>query len=95
MSTESNGLLFGKENYMLMALGAVFILVGFLLMIGGSSKDPNVFNAEELYSFRRITLAPIVVFIGLVTEVFAIFWRSKQASGSTELVQETETEEED
>lgn len=95
MSTESNGLLFGKENYMLMALGAVFILLGFLLMIGGSSDDPNVFNAEEIYSFRRITLAPIVVYLGLVTEVFAIFWRSKQASGPTELVHETEAEEED
>jgi hypothetical protein len=44
-----------------------------LLMAGGKSADPNVFNADEVYSFRRITLAPILIIAGFCVEVFAIF----------------------
>ena len=60
--------LFGKRNYMIMILGLVVILIGFVLMMGGGSDDPNVFN-EEMYNFRRIRLAPTVVLIGLAIEV--------------------------
>lgn len=63
--------LFGKRNYMIMILGAAVILVGFALMIGGGSDDPNVFN-EEIYNFRRIRLAPTMVLIGLAIEIYAI-----------------------
>ena len=63
--------LFGKRNYMIMILGVVVILIGFVLMMGGGSDDPNVFN-EEMYNFRRIRLAPTVVLIGLAIEVYAI-----------------------
>jgi len=63
--------LFGKRNYMIMILGLVVILIGFVLMMGGGSDDPNVFN-EEMYNFRRIRLAPTVVLIGLAIEVYAI-----------------------
>ncbi len=60
-----------------MIAGVVVILIGFVLMSGGATSDPNVFPKEELYSFRRITLAPIVVMIGFGIEVFAILKRPK------------------
>ena len=56
-----------------MLVGAALIIVGMLLMSGGKSADPNVFNPNEVYSFRRITLAPIVIIIGFIVEVYAIF----------------------
>lgn len=62
---------FGKENYRLLLIGLVVILVGFLLMIGGGSDDPNVFS-EDIFSFRRMTLAPILVLAGYGIEIYAI-----------------------
>ena len=62
---------FGKENYRLLLIGLVVILIGFLLMIGGGSDDPNVFS-EEIFSFRRMTLAPILVLAGYIIEIYAI-----------------------
>jgi hypothetical protein len=67
---------FGKENYRLMLIGLAFIAIGFLLMIGGGSTDPSKFN-PEIFSFRRITLAPILILAGYVIEVFAIMKRPK------------------
>jgi len=67
---------FGKENYRLMLIGLFFITLGFLLMIGGGSDDPKVFN-YELFSFRRITLAPILILAGYVIEIFAIMKKPK------------------
>jgi hypothetical protein len=64
---------FGKSNYTWMLVGAALILIGMLLMAGGKSADPNVFNTDEVYSFRRITLAPIVIIAGFIVEIFAIF----------------------
>lgn len=61
----------GKQNYILMAVGFLIILVGFLLMMGGKSENPEVFNGE-VYSFRRITLAPVVVLFGFLFEIYAI-----------------------
>lgn len=66
-----------KENYVLLAIGFAIILIGFLLMMGGKSDDPNVFN-EEIYSFRRITLAPIVVLFGFIFEIYAIMKKPKE-----------------
>jgi fumarate reductase subunit D len=65
------------ENYKLLAIGFCIIVLGFLLMLGGKSNDPNVFN-EKIFSFRRITLAPIVVLAGFVFEIWAIMKRPKQ-----------------
>ena len=62
---------FGKENYRLLVIGLVVIFVGFLLMIGGGSDDPNVFS-EDIFSFRRMTLAPILILAGYIIEIFAI-----------------------
>ncbi|MDR3367225.1 MAG: DUF3098 domain-containing protein [Prevotellaceae bacterium] len=69
------GIALGLQNYKLMLIGFAIIVVGFVLMSGGKSSDPNVFNAEELYSFRRITLAPIVVILGFAFEIYAIMKR--------------------
>ncbi|MEP6646974.1 MAG: DUF3098 domain-containing protein [Saprospiraceae bacterium] len=66
-------LLFTKDNYMFMALGVVLIAIGMLLMLGGSMKDPNQWDESVIYSFRRITLAPIIILAGLATEIYAIF----------------------
>ena len=73
---KKEGFAFGKENYKLLIVGLILIIVGFALMIGGGSSDPNVFN-PELFSTRRITIAPIVVLTGFVVIVFAIMKKSK------------------
>ncbi|MDO6433973.1 DUF3098 domain-containing protein [Flavitalea sp. BT771] len=70
--------LFGKENYRWMLIGIVLIALGLILMAGGKSPDPNVFNKDEVYSFRRITLAPILILGGFVVEIFAIFRKDKK-----------------
>lgn len=67
---------FGRDNYLWVLIGIAFILIGFLLMIGGGSNDPDVFN-EAIFSFRRITLAPILVLIGFGVEIYAIMKKPK------------------
>ena len=62
---------FGKKNYVAMITGLIFITVGFILMSGGGSEDPNIFN-PEIYNFRRIKLAPTLVLIGFAIQVYAI-----------------------
>ena len=69
--------LFGKENYMLMIVGAVVVLLGIFLMTGGKNPDPNVFDKSLVYSKMRITVAPILILLGLVIEIFAIFKKNK------------------
>ncbi len=59
------------NNYKLMAIGLVVIVLGLILMVGGASKNPNEFN-ESMFSFQRITLAPMLVLAGFVLEVYAI-----------------------
>jgi len=68
-----------KENYILLAIGAVIIITGFMLMSGGATLNPNDFypngdptKTPEIFSFRRITLAPIVILFGFFFEIFAI-----------------------
>ncbi|CAM1359799.1 conserved protein of unknown function [Tenacibaculum soleae] len=69
--------LFGKRNYIIMLIGLTVIGLGFILMAGGGSENPNVFN-EEIYSWRRIRLAPTLVIIGLGIEIYAIFANPKK-----------------
>jgi Protein of unknown function (DUF3098) len=71
------GFAFGKENYRIFIIGIVLVVIGYLLMIGGGSEDANQFHAEEIFSFRRITLAPVVILIGFVTVLFGIMKKSK------------------
>jgi fumarate reductase subunit D len=67
----------GRENYKLLAIGFAIIVVGFLLMLGGRTKDPNEFS-YDIFSFRRITLAPIVILAGFIFEIWAIMKKSKE-----------------
>lgn len=66
------GFAFEKQNYILMVAGVLVILAGFLLMSGGKAENPTEFN-PEIFSTRRIIIAPMVVLAGFVIEVFAIF----------------------
>ena len=74
---NKNEFLFGKKNYTIMLIGLAFIALGFMLMAGGGSDNPEIFN-EEIYSFRRIRLAPTLVIIGLAIEIYAIMAKSKK-----------------
>lgn len=69
--------LFEKDNYLWMLGGLVIIAIGLLLMVGGKSDDPNQFHPEQVYSARRITIAPMLIIAGLVVECFAIFRKPK------------------
>lgn len=64
--------IFTTTNYKWMIIGVALIFMGMLLMIGGKSNDPNVFLEKEIYSFRRITLAPILIIAGFIVEIYAI-----------------------
>ena len=68
----------GRENYKLLAIGFCVIVLGFILMLGGKSDNPNQFS-EEIFSFRRITLAPIVVLAGFAFEIWAIMKKPKES----------------
>lgn len=75
---KKQGFAFGKENYRILIVGAVLVVVGYLLMIGGGSDDPNQFHADEIFSTRRITVAPIVILTGFVVVLFGIMKKSKE-----------------
>ena len=69
--------LFGRDNYKWMVIGLVILAIGFFLMAGGKSSDPNVFQDKDVYSTTRITIAPILIIAGLVIEIFAIMKKPK------------------
>jgi hypothetical protein len=68
-----NSSMFTRENYMWMAIGLAIIALGMVLMSGGNSPDPTIFDQKEVYSPRRITVAPILIIVGLGIEIFAVF----------------------
>lgn len=70
-------LIFGRKNYIFMGIGLVIIALGFILMSGGGSDDPNVFSSD-IFSFRRIHLAPTLVLLGFAVEVYAILLNPKK-----------------
>ncbi len=74
--SKSSQFAFGKENYKLLLIGLVLITGGFLLMIGGGSDDPKVFS-DDIFNFRRLTLAPLLILAGYVVEIFAIMKKPK------------------
>ena len=77
VTTTSTSSLFDKQNMMLMLLGVAVIAIGMLLMVGGKSKDPNTFNYDEVSSTLRISVAPVLIIIGLGIEIYAIFKKPK------------------
>lgn len=80
MAKETNKIdfAFGKENYRIFIIGVVIVVIGYLLMIGGGAENPNEFHEDEIFSFRRITLAPIVILTGFVTVLVGIMKKSKE-----------------
>lgn len=69
--------LFTKDNYLWMGIGAVVIALGMFLMSGGKNADPNTFDYKTVYSSTRITVAPILILLGFVIEIYAIFKKPK------------------
>lgn len=74
-STPQEEMLFTSKNYILMGIGFLVIVLGFVLMMGGSMPEPDMWDDNLIFSFRRITLAPFLVILGFVIEVYAIFKR--------------------
>ena len=77
MKKHHSTLLFEKENYIVMCIGLAVIAIGFIIMSGGGSDDPNVFD-PSIFNFRRIHLAPAIVLLGFAIEVYAILFHSKK-----------------
>ena len=75
-STVALAPLFTKDNYLWMGIGGGIIALGMFLMSGGKNQDPNVFDTNLVYSFTRITVAPILIILGLLVEIVAIFKKS-------------------
>lgn len=74
---------FGKHNYQIFIAGIALIVLGYLLMIGGGSDDPNVFN-PAIFDTQRITIAPMVCLLGFVVVIVGIMRRPKAAPGQAE-----------
>ena len=68
---------FGKRNYQLLIAGVIVMAIGFILMSGGGSEDPNVFS-DAIFNTQRLTIAPILILTGLVIEIFAILLKPKE-----------------
>lgn len=76
-TTTPTSNLFGRENYIWILAGLAVMVLGIILMAGGKSEDPNIFRDSDVYSTTRITVAPILILLGLGIEVFAIFRKPK------------------
>lgn len=78
-SEEKKGLqlAFGKVNYILMAVGIIVLAIGYILLAGGGSDDPNVFN-PAMFDTRRLYVAPILIVLGFVVEIVAIMYKGKK-----------------
>lgn len=79
-SAGSNELIFGRQNFILMGIGLALVLVGLAIMSGGAMPDPNVWEPERIYSFTRITVAPILMVAGFVMVAVGIFKRKPEAA---------------
>ncbi|MDR0420105.1 MAG: DUF3098 domain-containing protein [Prevotellaceae bacterium] len=75
---ENKNFAMPKQNYKFMAIGCIIIVLGFLLMLGGGNADPAKFDANEMFSFQRITFAPIIVVAGFIFVGYAIMRKPKE-----------------
>jgi uncharacterized membrane protein len=71
------GFAFEKSNYILMLIGLALIIIGYVLLTGGGSNDPNVFS-YDLFNFRRLVLSPILIVVGFIVEIYAILKKTKK-----------------
>lgn len=78
-SAGSRELIYGRQNFMLMGIGLLLVLLGLAVMSGGAMPDPKVWEPERIYSFRRITLAPIMMVVGFLVVGLGIFKRNTTA----------------
>jgi len=69
---------FSKKNYILLFVGLAFMASGFILMSGGGSEDPTQFS-NEMYNTTRRTIAPILIVVGFIIEIFAIMYKEKES----------------
>ena len=67
---------FTKQNYILLLVGVALICAGLLLMIGGGSDDPTIFS-DKIFDSQRLVLAPILIALGFIVEIFAIMHKPK------------------
>ena len=75
-SNRQFAFVFGKTNYIIMIAGVVLIALGYIFLTGGGSDDPEVFN-PDMFDGRRLFLAPILIILGLIAEIVAIMFKSK------------------
>jgi len=75
---EKNNLVFDRDNFKWMFIGMGVMLFGYILMSGGSMPDANTWDPSIIYSFRRITLAPFIILVGIAIEIYAIFYVGKK-----------------
>jgi uncharacterized membrane protein len=81
MSNNKDTFVFTRENYILMIIGVAIIFLGYLLMVGGGSEDPTLFN-PEIFNKQRLTVSPIVIIIGFIVEIYAIMKKPKTENKS-------------
>lgn len=74
---------FNKTNYILMAIGIVLLILGYILLSGGGSSDPTVFN-EAMFNAQRMYVAPILIVLGFIIEITAIMIKTKNCNKDTE-----------
>lgn len=79
-SAGSHDFIFGRQNFIYMGIGLALILLGLAAMTGGAMPDPNKWEPERIYSFRRITLAPILMVAGFITVILGIFKKTNTAA---------------
>jgi hypothetical protein len=75
---SNNAFVFSREKYIYLLVGVALNIIGFILMIGGAAENPNEFNADELFSHTRITVAPILVVVGYAVIIYGIMKKSKK-----------------
>ncbi len=76
--TKKPGFAFGKENYRILIIGVLVVVLGYLLMIGGEAKNPDDFNPDQIFSTRRITFAPLTIIAGFIIVLFGIMKKPKE-----------------
>lgn len=79
-NTEDGAFAIPRKNVLYIIAGFAVMVLGYVLMSGGGSDDPNVFN-YDMFSFRRIVLAPVVILVGMVVEIWAIMHIGKSNKG--------------
>ena len=92
--TGDHEILYTRENFIYFGIGLLLVLVGLIAMTGGAQTNPQEWHGEEVYSFRRITLAPVLMVAGFVVVTIGIFKRPKSADVNTPSLYNNPTEEE-